>query len=165
VLGSGLCYIWNMSKKCTKCFVVRDSSEYRKAPANKDGLQSRCKYCQNIEKEEWRKKNLDKVNKHAKEFYKRDPERAKGRSIQKFFKGLSWLQSYDKYQSMLLEQNHTCAICKTHDSKKSLAIDHCHKTGKVRGLLCHSCNVTLGRMKESVIYLESAIAYLKKHSA
>ena len=76
------------------------------------------------------------------------------------------------YYSMLAEQNNVCAICKQAESivngpvnkkPKRLAIDHCHTTGKIRGLLCHKCNVSIGAMADSVERLKSAIAYLEKH--
>lgn len=69
--------------------------------------------------------------------------------------GLDW------YEQRLKEQNYSCAICKKHQShfKKRLAVDHDHKTGEVRGLLCFSCNKRfVGRhTKESVLKL---VAYL-----
>jgi hypothetical protein len=67
----------------------------------------------------------------------------------------------EKYKSMLEEQNHVCAICKNHECNKSvkrrLSIDHCHKTKKIRGLLCNKCNISLGLIKESIVTLEDAI--------
>lgn len=47
--------------------------------------------------------------------------------------------------------------------RMELSIDHCHTTGKVRGLLCRQCNIALGKFKEDVTILQSAIAYLKKY--
>jgi hypothetical protein len=44
-------------------------------------------------------------------------------------------------------------------------VDHCHKTNKRRGLLCHKCNVGLGMVQDSVEHLEKLIAYLIKHQA
>jgi len=47
--------------------------------------------------------------------------------------------------------------------KKRLAVDHCHVSGKIRGLLCFHCNSSLGKMKDSVEILQNAIDYLKKN--
>lgn len=66
------------------------------------------------------------------------------------------------------DQDHRCAICHQHqddvarstDTHSSLVIDHDHATGKVRGLLCHHCNLVLGRAKDNVQTLAQAIAYL-----
>lgn len=162
ILGA---FLYGMTMKtCTKCKVTRPREEFRKQPQNKDGLQSHCKFCQNAAKENWRKRNIERVNAHAKGLYLSNPIRAKGRQVQKFFKGLSWQESFDKYQSMLKEQNNACEICKTKDHMRALHIDHCHKSGKVRGLLCHNCNLTLGRMNESVELFQAVISYLNKHN-
>jgi len=69
---------------------------------------------------------------------------------------------------MLDRQGHACAICKTkHENKrgKVLHVDHCHKTGRVRELLCTACNTALGKMRDDTERLKSAIAYLEKHNA
>lgn len=60
---------------------------------------------------------------------------------------------------MLIAQNYNCAICAC---KKYLVIDHCHRTGKVRGLLCKKCNTALGGFNDDTKALEGAIAYLNK---
>ena len=67
-----------------------------------------------------------------------------------------------QYTTLLQEQNHSCKICSTHidDFARNLAVDHCHKTGKVRGLLCTNCNLGLGNFKDDVNLLSAAIDYL-----
>lgn len=78
----------------------------------------------------------------------------------------------ENYFELLEKQNGLCSICFKTESIinstkvsriKRLAIDHCHETGIIRGLLCHKCNVSLGAMDESIEILQSAINYLKKH--
>ena len=56
-----------------------------------------------------------------------------------------------------------CAICGTRGSAKGLAIDHSHKSGVVRGLLCHPCNTGLGLFKEDLNLLDKAKDYLRKN--
>jgi len=58
-----------------------------------------------------------------------------------------------------------CEICgKTvTENKKDLAIDHCHTTGKIRGVLCDSCNLGLGKFKDDLTLLSAAVEYLKKY--
>jgi hypothetical protein len=70
------------------------------------------------------------------------------------------------YKRMLEEQNGVCAICQEFHGGRSgrLDIDHCHVTGKVRGLLCHKCNRALGLLKERIENLQGAIAYLERHT-
>jgi hypothetical protein len=67
--------------------------------------------------------------------------------------------SDDEYKTLLEKQDGKCAIC---GLVKPLRVDHCHVAGKVRGLLCHGCNVSLGHFKDSIPILEAAIQYLKK---
>lgn len=67
-----------------------------------------------------------------------------------------------EYDKLLISQNNSCAICKTHVSElsKRLAVDHCHTTKKVRGLLCYNCNTGLGRFKDDTNIMSEAISYL-----
>jgi hypothetical protein len=75
------------------------------------------------------------------------------------------------YYIMLESQNGLCKICNKEETRKSrtegkicqLAIDHCHTTGKIRGLLCHACNIAIGKFKDDINLLEKAIQYLKAH--
>jgi hypothetical protein len=69
----------------------------------------------------------------------------------------------DDYQEILKRQGGVCAICRTSDCgpvARRFSIDHCHKTGKVRGLLCHRCNLGIGHFDDSIELLRVAIAYL-----
>lgn len=71
--------------------------------------------------------------------------------------------SIEEFNSMVLSQNGVCAICFSTTSSGLLCVDHNHTTGKVRGLLCHVCNRSLGMMKEDVNILQSAINYIQKY--
>lgn len=68
----------------------------------------------------------------------------------------------EEYEYRLSAQNNRCAICDKHRSafKQTLAVDHCHKTGKVRGILCSNCNLGIGNMKDNIEFLKKAIGYL-----
>lgn len=71
--------------------------------------------------------------------------------------------SIEQYEQMLIAQNHKCAICKEYPKdnlKNPWHVDHDHKTGKVRGVLCHSCNTALGNFNDSVEILRRALEYL-----
>lgn len=73
-----------------------------------------------------------------------------------------------EYQELLSRQNGQCAICRTSDwggSHGTSCIDHDHKTGVVRGILCHSCNVTLGLIKDNKEVAMNIVAYIEKHEA
>lgn len=69
----------------------------------------------------------------------------------------------DDYHTLLKSQNYACAICQTTEIsniRKSFDVDHCHTTKKVRGLLCHACNVGIGFLKDDIQLLQKAISYL-----
>lgn len=66
---------------------------------------------------------------------------------------------------MLEDQNGRCKICdiEAKDAMWSvLVVDHCHATGKIRGLLCNSCNVGLGKFKDNPRLVEKALGYLNE---
>ena len=77
--------------------------------------------------------------------------------------------SISEYNIILEKQNYVCAICKNPETQlkrnynkvKMLSVDHCHQSGKIRGLLCHKCNIGIGAFKDSILLLNSAIDYLK----
>lgn len=74
------------------------------------------------------------------------------------------------YQAMLVEQNGVCAICDRPETTvrrgriEPLSVDHCHTTGKVRGLLCAQCNKGLGMFHDKPERIERAVHYLKRHA-
>lgn len=70
--------------------------------------------------------------------------------------------SPERYDEMLVEQDGLCAICGGRDDGRSLAVDHDHATGEVRGLLCGGCNLGLGSFRDSSRYLMAAVAYLNR---
>jgi len=68
----------------------------------------------------------------------------------------------EDFKQMFEAQQGKCAICNEEPkTKRGLHVDHDHETGKVRGLLCHGCNVALGSFKEDVTLLNKAIEYLR----
>jgi hypothetical protein len=69
----------------------------------------------------------------------------------------------DQYEAILKDQNNVCAICKKPDPcGRDLAVDHCHITNKVRGLLCTNCNMAIGKFQENIEYLRSAVDYMAR---
>lgn len=71
--------------------------------------------------------------------------------------------SEEHFHNILADQNNCCAICKSFfKDHNEIRIDHDHKTGKFRGLLCHHCNVALGHFQDNLEFLKTGIKYLKK---
>jgi hypothetical protein len=92
-----------------------------------------------------------------------NPEVCKERDLKKLY-GIS----RDGYASLFASQSGSCAICKKVETRVirgktlSLAVDHCHETGAVRGLLCMDCNRGLGCFQDNPEVLKRAIAYLAR---
>jgi hypothetical protein len=75
----------------------------------------------------------------------------------------------EDYELLLKEQNGCCAICKTDKPSKSnsmnyFPIDHCHITGKIRGLLCNNCNRAIGMLQDDINIIQNALNYLNKNN-
>ncbi len=68
----------------------------------------------------------------------------------------------EQWQEMFKSQNGVCAICHKHQVYRKLSVDHNHKTGKVRGLLCNRCNRLLGYAFDSQNILQAAADYLQR---
>ncbi len=84
---------------------------------------------------------------------------SKGRDIERTY-GIT----LKEYERLYLLQNGMCAICHRPEMAKGrlfLAVDHSHRNGHVRGLLCSNCNTALGLFKDSLENLRSAVRYLK----
>jgi hypothetical protein len=141
-------------KQCSKCKEIKSLDDFYRYSKAKDGKQKTCIACQKAYSKS------DVCKKNRREYYKKNREAHIGRNMRQWY-GIT----YDDYQQMLLKQDGKCAICRQESSggKGRLHVDHCHTTGKVRGLLCHYCNTMIGLAKESVSNLESAINYINEH--
>ena len=71
----------------------------------------------------------------------------------------------EQYEKISQKQGHKCAICNCRQLYQRLSVDHDHKTGMVRGLLCTNCNRGLGRFFDSSLRLRNAAAYVEKAEA
>ena len=115
------------------------------------------------------KKNKCNTKEYKNKWYREN--RTKNRNTQLKYKfGIT----LEEYNLMVQSQGGVCAICEgvndtrrrgTHNGENvvmSLAVDHNHKTGKVRGLLCSGCNTSLGQFKDDPLLLQKAIKYLEQ---
>jgi hypothetical protein len=106
-----------------------------------------------IRQQRYYQKNKERIKKYSRDYIKRDPERRKfqlKRSLIKKRYGIV----YEDYLSMHHEQEYKCKICKRHanEFKKGLVVDHDHKSGKVRALLCTNCNSQLHVLENKELY-------------
>lgn len=102
------------------------------------------------------KKYREEHREEIKLYHRKNKKRKKIRDMKIYYD-----LSVDEYNEMLRIQNDRCAICGKKMLGRFCHIDHCHKTGKVRGLLCHHCNAGIGNLFDDIAILEKAIKYLK----
>jgi len=166
-------------KKCIKCGQLKPLSEYTIHNRNKGQHRNFCHECEKEmirmyhksdrgkeKSKEWYESNQDKI-KAYREYYKSNPEyvaKTKEYHKRKRLKD-DYNLTLEQYGAILTKQGNCCAICKNGrpdvaGKKTMFHVDHDHTTGKIRGLLCHNCNVALGLMKDSPYLLRKAAEYL-----
>ncbi len=116
---------------------------------------------------EWRAKNPGRKNKQDSDFKKRRNRREPHVDYRRH-RWLKWRYGIapGQFESMLEQQDHKCPICEEPLGNRPIDrhVDHDHATGKLRDILCRSCNHGLGGFKDDARRLRRAIAYLIKHS-
>ena len=136
-------------------------------PAPKDHILKRPDKTKPIGPGNWVWSELNRhENRHANatHWQKNNPEKVKEFKLKRRY-GIS----YEGFMTLKASQGGVCKLCgvdpTTDPTKKSgsLCVDHCHKTKKIRGLLCRTCNMALGKFKESIPTLQNAIEYLQEH--
>lgn len=109
--------------------------------------------------------NKIKLNEYHKQWTKQNPEKRK-KIKRKYDLKKSYGMTQEQYDNMLVKQQGLCAICNKQQKaiSRRLDIDHCHKTGKIRGLLCSKCNTALGLLNEDVEVFNKAVSYLSRRN-
>lgn len=112
-------------------------------------------------------RNKEKKKEASRAWKKANPDKAKG--YRKNERDLRLRRVYgitlEEYEAMYEIQNGLCAICNKEETNKLLAVDHCHGTGKVRGLLCAKCNQGIGHFNDDSNLLERAIKYVQGNNS
>lgn len=162
-----------MLKRCSKCHEYKDKDQFYKHRKEPDGLYSQCKTCASasnrafyaanpekakVQALKWKNNNREKVREYARQQYKNNPDRERNNRLKREY-GIS----LDDYQRMYKEQGGVCAVCGS-SSEKNFHVDHNHKTGEVRGLLCDKCNKALGFVKDDLNIIKRLKRYLNGHS-
>lgn len=155
---------------CRPCYVpikrAESAESYRR---NRDRRRATMKayYEAHAEEERERTRRWREENKDRLQAYRRSPDRKQANvEGQRRRRLASHGLTPDAYDRMLEDQGGGCAICGTTDTGRRtgvFAIDHDHRTGRVRGLLCSSCNNGLGRFGDDPDRLERAAQYLRYH--
>lgn len=138
------------TKSCTQCGETKPTSAFYSRTSK---FTAACKQCSRKRIEQWRKKNPELVKKYGRTYMDKNWRRLR-------------LEQYgitlEIYEQIFKDQEGRCAICKELPGKKRLNVDHCHETGKVRGLLCTNCNHALGAFKDKPEHLDAGAAYLRR---
>lgn len=137
--------------KCPHCKETKSlQQEFSQNIQSHTGFASHCKICCKIIAKE-----RPPEEKHR--YYMNDREKIRDRKLRHSF-GIS----LKEYQELLKQQGGVCAVCGGTDKEKNLAVDHDHKTGRIRGLLCGRCNPALGFCQDSPEILKKLIDYLNQ---
>jgi hypothetical protein len=171
-------------KTCTRCKIERPIGQYSKDKSKKSGLRPYCKTCvkkrYNAEREKHKTyskrhyaENREKYRTYSKRHYEYNREKHKTYSKNYYLNEKNKYKvatntrrrkygiSEDEFCRLVNQQNNCCGIC----SKKfdyTPSVDHCHRTGEIRGILCNRCNTGLGQFSDSPELLENAIKYLHR---
>jgi hypothetical protein len=142
-------------KQCKKCSQTKQSSEFYPDPRNKDGCMSQCKEC----------------NKAAGRKYHADNREVQRKNRINYNLKSKYNMTIECRDRMLVSCGYRCEICSskvttpTSKNESGVAnIDHCHTTGKVRGILCGPCNRAIGLLQDSPELLTKASNYLKERT-
>lgn len=150
-------------KTCSKCKLSKALSEFYRDNQNKDKHSYWCKDCQNSANKKVAKSNPKRAQKYSRAWEKKNPERVREYTHRKVARrrGLTVAE----VEKMRKKQKGVCLICGLPELSKALAIDHNHRTGEVRGLLCQKCNRALGLLDVDnfgELHLHMALKYLRK---
>lgn len=127
-------------KICTGCRESKSRNDFSINNSNKDGIHHYCRDCCRVQMAERRK---------------RDP-----RMIQRHNLKANYNMTLEEWDKMLAEQNGRCGIC--YKIMEPPCVDHNHKTGQVRGMLCHHCNRGIGFLGDNPTTIKRAVEYLAR---
>ena len=105
----------------------------------------------------WRENNPDKVKGYAANYRKNNPEKVRDHSIRK-----SWGFGADRYDSLIAEFGGKCECCGT---TEDLRLDHCHETGRIRGVLCNTHNLGLGKIGDTIEDVRALLHYMEEQAS
>ena len=146
--------IEHQEKECCVCNTRKPFSEFFNFKNKSDGKSYRCKSCDDKARKKWARNNPEKAHLSSRE-----------RNLKhKYGVDLEW------YEKQFKKQKYSCAICESKVNKTTgnrefwnFSVDHCHDSGKVRGLLCNNCNRALGLFQDNPKLIRKAADYVETH--
>ena len=162
-------------RTCRKCELTKPIDQFSKGDGG--NLRKVCKDCKAEQHRQWRARNTEHVQEWHRD-YNKTPDRKKAlqdRSRRRYHEQQQRESRYERrlikaynltraaYDAKLAEQNGGCAICGNQcKTGRTLAVDHCHVTGQVRGLLCANCNRGIGWLQDDQTLIRAALEYVMK---
>ena len=165
-----MCYYWRMGKKINdgltgwQRYRLKDVEAFRKRRREWAKTPSQKIYRRKYMRM-WTEKNREKYNKWAREYHRKNkwkydtPEFK--RKLRSYHLKRTFGITIEEYENLLKKQENVCAICKNNMIfKRKLDVDHDHKTGKIRGLLCSNCNGSLGWYEKNKKMIENYLGII-----
>jgi hypothetical protein len=154
----------NFKIQCNSCKIYKSIDQFHKNNKNKNGVSGKCKECTAIYDMDRRGNPIPKKDNYKFKVPQSDPSYMRRKSLKRDH-GIT----LEEFEEMERNQNYVCAICGNKESSKgkntkimNLSVDHCHNTGKIRGLLCTKCNWGIGLIQDNPKLLLNAAKYLIK---
>ena len=122
--------------------------------------QGECKTCVKLRQQVWYQQNKAKVAAYKKAWLLEHPDRSD--ELDLMVRVRRYGLTLDQYRQMVVQQNGLCCICDRSFGRGD--IDHDHVTGRVRGILCHACNIGVGAFQDNPAILQRAILYISATS-
>jgi hypothetical protein len=155
------------TRKCPRCKEELELTpeNFSKNKRAKNGFQTYCRPCQSQIASASNKKRGKAFTDYQRDYQRKwredNKERATRRRRVRYVR-MKYGLTLGAYEELI--QQPSCSICSVNfDSEILPCVDHCHDTGKIRGVLCNACNVGLGYFKDDVGSLQQAISYLRQN--
>ena len=162
-------------KKCNRCGEVKSTSLFYRHKHTKDGLLGKCKACVSAANKEAYERNKESNRAYARDYHSRNREVCKQKMRERYAANKDYYRAkaldnsigkgaHDFYQVEIGKSDkcRICGIAEESAPKGRLSVDHCHDTGKFRGLLCSNCNTAIGLLQDDISNLTAAIEYLRQ---
>ena len=124
--------------------------------------QQKCKEKKKVYMKIYELENKEKIKERNKKWKNKNKEKIRDQNLKRMY-GISSLD----YENILESQHGKCCICLIHwtqtKENRKLVVDHCHTTGKIRGLLCMNCNKSLGFLKDNKEIISNMLIYISKN--
>ncbi len=143
------------TKVCSKCGEAKPLSGFYPRSRHRSGYEAHCKACRNVNARKYYAANRERYAEWKKAHRERYPDRPR-----EYNRRYQYGLAAGEWDAMFEAQGRVCAICKTQEPGRCWNTDHCHLTGRVRGILCNGCNVALGHLRDDPGRVLAAHAYL-----